>query len=310
MRFRKDAKLDPSQVEDYRGRGGGLPGGMPLQLGGGGGIIVLLVVLAFMFLGGGGGLGDLGSLAGQTVGPGQQPSGELAQECQTGADANEREDCRILASINSIQAYWNRAFRGYEPTATRLFDGSIQTGCGGASSAVGPFYCPNDRYVYIDLGFFDQLQSQLGAEGGPLAEAYILAHEYGHHVQNLTGVLRSADRDTGPQGGQVRVELQADCYAGLWVGNALETGFIEDLTPPGRRAGARRRRVGRGRPHPGADAGPGRPRVVDARLGGAAAELVRARHRGLRPAELRHVQGPRLAWIRGNLPLLARVPLA
>ena len=118
MRFRKDAKLDPSQVEDYRGRGGGLPGGIPLQLGGGGGIIVLLVVLAFMFLGGGGGLGDLGSLAGQTVGPGQ-PSGELAQECQTGQDANEREDCRILASINSIQAYWNRAFRGYEPTATR-----------------------------------------------------------------------------------------------------------------------------------------------------------------------------------------------
>ena len=293
MRFRKDAKLDSSQVEDYRGRGGGLPGGIPMKLGGGGGIVVLLVVLAFVFLGGGGGLGDLGSLAGQTVGTGAPP-GDLAQECQTGADANEREDCRILASINSIQAYWTKAFRGYEPTATRLFDGSIQTGCGGASSAVGPFYCPNDRYVYIDLGFFDQLQSQLGARGGPLAEAYILAHEYGHHVQNLTGVLRSADRDTGPQGGQVRVELQADCYAGLWVGQRARDGLHRGPDAAGRRRGARRRRLGRRRPHSGAHAGPGRTRVVDARLRGAAPELVRPRHRGLRPAELRHLQGSRL----------------
>jgi hypothetical protein len=234
MRFRKDARLDPSQVEDYRGQGGrmrgGLPGGMGGMLGGGGGVIAIIVVLAFVLLGGGGGLGDLGSLTGQTVGPTGQPSGELAQECRTGADANEREDCRIVAVINSVQTYWDRALRGYEPTKTRFFDGGINTACGAASSATGPFYCPSDRFVYIDLGFFDQLQSQLGARGGPLAEAYILAHEYGHHVQNLTGVLRSADRDTGPQGGQVRVELQADCYAGLWVGKSLDTGFIEELT--------------------------------------------------------------------------------
>jgi predicted metalloprotease len=230
VRFRKDAKLDPSQVEDYRGRRGGLPGGAPVTLGGGGGLIAIVVLLAFVFLGGGGGLGDLGSLTGQTVGPTGQPSGELAEECRTGADANEREDCRIVAVINSVQTYWSRALRGYEPTRTRFFDAPMQTGCGVGSPATGPFYCPRDRYVYIDLGFFDQLQSQLGAQGGPLAEAYILAHEYGHHVQNLTGVLQSADRDTGEQGGQVRVELQADCYAGLWVGNALDTGFVEDLT--------------------------------------------------------------------------------
>jgi predicted metalloprotease len=229
MRFRKDARLDPSQVEDYRGRGGGIPGGIPVTLGGGGGLVAIVVVLAFILLGGGGGLGDLGSLAGQTVGPSSAPA-DLSQECRTGADANEREDCRILAVINSVQAYWSRALRGYEPTKTRFFDGSIQTGCGPASSATGPFYCPNDQYVYIDLGFFDQLQSKLGARGGPLAEAYVLAHEYGHHVQDLTGVLRSADRDTGPQGGQVRVELQADCYAGLWVGHAIDTGFVEDVT--------------------------------------------------------------------------------
>jgi len=231
MRFRKGARLDPSQVEDYRGRGtGGLPGGTPVALGGGGGLVAIVVLLAFLLLGGGGGLGDLGSLAGETVGPTGQPSGQLAQECRTGADANERDDCRIVAVINSVQAYWSRALRGYEPTRTRFFEDAIGTGCGTASSATGPFYCPTDGYVYIDLGFFDQLQSQLGARGGPLAEAYVLAHEYGHHVQDLTGVLRSADRDTGPQGGQVRVELQADCYAGLWVGHALDTGFVEDIS--------------------------------------------------------------------------------
>ncbi len=229
MRFRKDAKLDPSQVEDYRGRSGGRPGAMPMALGGGGGIIGIIVVVAFLLLSGGGGLGDLGALQGQQVGPGTASS-ELQTECRTGEDANTREDCRIVGVVNSVQAYWAKTLRNYEPARTRFFEGGIQTGCGAASSAVGPFYCPNDRYAYIDLGFFDQLQSQLGARGGPLAEAYILAHEYGHHVQNLTGVLQSANRDTGPQGGQVRVELQADCYAGLWVGNALGTGFIEELT--------------------------------------------------------------------------------
>jgi predicted metalloprotease len=230
MRFRKDARLDPSQVEDYRGRGGRVPGGAPLALGGGGGIIGIIVLVAFLLLGGGsGGLGDLGALEGQQVGPGQA-SQEIQNECRSGEDANTREDCRIVGVVNSVQTYWNKTLRNYESARTRFFDGTIQTGCGAASAAVGPFYCPRDRYVYIDLGFFDQLQSQLGARGGPLAEAYVLAHEYGHHVQNLTGVLDSAGRDTGPQGGQVRVELQADCYAGLWVGNALDTGYIEDLT--------------------------------------------------------------------------------
>ena len=234
VRFRKDAKLDTSQIDDRRGQsGGGLGGGMGIpmgipKVGGAGGIIVLLVVLAFMFLGGGGGLGDLGSLEGQTVGP-NTPS-EVQTECKTGQDANEREDCRIVAVVNSVQAYWAKALRNYEPTKTRFFTGGIQTGCGPASSSTGPFYCPNDGFVYIDLEFFDQLTSQLGAKGGPLAEAYVLAHEYGHHVQDLTGVLRRANRDTGPQGGQVRVELQADCYAGLWVGHALDTGFVADIT--------------------------------------------------------------------------------
>ncbi len=177
----------------------------------------------------GGGLGELGGLSGETVGPGAASS-ELQAECRTGEDANQRDDCRVVAVVNSVQAYWAKALRNYRPARTRFFTDAIQAGCGSASAAVGPFYCPNDGYVYIDLGFFDQLQSQLGARGGPLAEAYVLAHEYGHHVQDLTGVLREAGRDTGPQGGQVRVELQADCFAGLWVGHALETGLVEDIT--------------------------------------------------------------------------------
>jgi uncharacterized protein len=230
MRFRKEAQLDTSQVEDVRGRGGRMPGGLPVALGGGGGLIGIVVLLAALFLGGGGGgLGQLGQLEDRTVGPGT-PSTDLKTECRSGENANEREDCRIVADINSIQAYWLKTLRGYEPTKTRFFDGVLQTGCGPASKEVGPFYCPQDRYVYIDLGFFDELQSKLGARGGPLAEAYVLAHEYGHYVQDLTGTLRRANRDTGPQGGQVRVELQADCYAGLWVRNAVNTGFIENLT--------------------------------------------------------------------------------
>jgi predicted metalloprotease len=228
VRFRKDAKLDQSQVEDLRGRRMGGGGGLAL---GGGGIVTLIVVLALVLLGGnplGGSTGGLDDLLGQTAGTGAP--GEVLEECRTGQDANEREDCRILAVVNSVQKYWSEALRGYEPARTRFFDGSVSTGCGAASSAVGPFYCPRDRFVYIDLGFFDQLE-EFGGSSGPLAQAYVLAHEYGHHVQNLTGVLeRAANRDTGPQSQAVRVELQADCYAGVWVANAIRTGLVEDIT--------------------------------------------------------------------------------
>jgi uncharacterized protein len=233
VRFRRGARLDPSQVEDYRGAGGtGRGRGTPIAVGGGGiGLIIAIAVLLISVLGGGGGLGDLGALEDQAVGSGQPPANSAASECQTDEQANERDDCRVVGFVNSIQAFWSEALRGYEPATTRFFDGSISTACGPATSAVGPFYCPLDRHVYIDLGFFDQLQSEFGAQGGPLAEAYVLAHEYGHHVQNLLGDLRNAQRGgTGPQSGAVRVELQADCYAGLWARNAERTGFIEGLT--------------------------------------------------------------------------------
>jgi uncharacterized protein len=231
----RKARLDTTQVRDRRGQGGiGGLGGLPIGVGGGG--IGLLVLLAIVLLGGGnilsgGGLGDLSRLEDQTAGSGQV----LSQECQTGADALERQDCLMVAYVNSIQDYWTDEYarRGqtYEPATTTFFTDQVSTGCGFASSQVGPFYCPRDNNVYIDLGFFDQLNERFGARGGDFAPAYVLAHEYGHHVQNLTGTLERSQGDpSGPESGAVRVELQADCYAGVWAQNAEQTGIITGLT--------------------------------------------------------------------------------
>jgi predicted metalloprotease len=232
MRFRRGARLDTDQVTDVRGRS--TPGAGGLAVGGGGiGVAALVIYVLLQVLGGGGGLGSLGSLEGQQIstGPG---NAELRQNCQTGQDANERQDCRIVADINSIQAYWTKAFTDaggqYQPATTVFFTDQVQTGCGLASSQVGPFYCPQDKHVYIDLGFFDELQSRFGAEGGPFAEAYVLAHEYGHHVQDLQGTLARAQEGSGPEGGSVRTELQADCLAGVWANHAVEGGLITELT--------------------------------------------------------------------------------
>ena len=217
MTIRRDAELDPTQVRDRRGMGRGLAVG-----GGLGGILALLLV---MFLGGD--PSQLG-LNGETVG--NNPQSDLNQECQTGADAATRDDCRIVGYVNSIQTYWSGVVEGYRLAPTTFFEGGVSTACGAASSAVGPFYCPPDEGIYIDLGFFEQLESRLGA-GGPFAEAYILAHEYGHHVQNLTGTLNPGGGGAGEESIAVRTELQADCYAGIWANHAVATGFLEPITP-------------------------------------------------------------------------------
>jgi predicted metalloprotease len=235
MRFRRNVGLDASQIEDRRGRGPmlGLPGG-GLTVGGGGlGLVGLLVYLLVGALSGGGLNGPLDNLDGSTVS--QAPPGQvLGQECATGADANSREDCRIVADVNSVQRYWATRFaatgRTYAPARTVFFTGSTSTGCGPASTDVGPFYCPVDKHIYIDLGFFDELRSRFGATGGPFAEAYVLAHEYGHHVQDLLGSLGRGSSQTGAEGRSVRTELQADCFAGIWAHHASETGFIVGLT--------------------------------------------------------------------------------
>jgi len=235
MRFRRGARLDPGQITDVRGRRMG--GGGGLAMGGGGlGVGVLVVYLLIQLLsGGGGGLGgQLTPLDGQRVGESDTPS-SINQDCKTGQDANERQDCRIVAVVNSVQKFWDGVFQRsnqtYQYVDTVFFTDQVNTGCGAADSAVGPFYCPRDKLVYIDLGFFDQLESDFGAKDTPFVEAYVLAHEYGHHVQDQLGVLDRIGNDTqGPESRGVRSELQADCYAGVWAAHAVETGLIVDLT--------------------------------------------------------------------------------
>ena len=227
MTFRRDVDLDPGRVRDVRGRrvsGGGL------AMGGGLGTIIIIALILLS----GGNLGDI--VGGLGAAPAEGPVGsQLISECETGADANERQDCRLLGVIQSLDSYWESAFtaagdQNFVQPGVTLFSDSVNTQCGAATSAVGPFYCPLDQTIYLDLGFFDQLESQFGAEGGPFAEMYVAAHEYGHHVQNLRGLLE-AGRDAGAEGGAVRTELQADCFAGVWGGNAVDTGFLEPLTP-------------------------------------------------------------------------------
>jgi uncharacterized protein len=225
MSFDPRAPLDPGQVSDVRGS---RIGGRGLALGGGG--IGTVIILAIYLLAG----GNLGDLVGvQDPGAVQQPQTSTLQQCNTGADANQREDCRIVGYVNSIQKFWtdefNQSGQQYQPAKTVIYTDQVSTGCGLASSQVGPFYCPQDRQVYLDLGFFQVLQTQLGARGGSLAEGYVVAHEYGHHIQGLTGQLSGPGQE-GASGSSVRTELQADCFAGVWANHAAATGFLEPLT--------------------------------------------------------------------------------
>ncbi|ASW57840.1 neutral zinc metallopeptidase [Plantactinospora sp. KBS50] len=234
MELNENAEVDTSQVEDMRGSTGGGGGGggrmgipIPIPGGGGGGrggLIGIVIAVLVALLGGGFGVSQLGG------GGGDQPADNstLNQRCDA-ADKTEQRDCRNTLYVNSIQDYWQTAMpeafgKKYQPVTTRFFSGNVNTGCGQADSGVGPFYCPADQHVYIDLTFYDTLAQEFGVTG-EFPQPYVLAHEYGHHVQDLLGTNAKAEQggQQGPNSGSVRLELQADCYAGAWAHHATET---------------------------------------------------------------------------------------
>ena len=229
MRFNPKARLDRGQVSDSGGGGGfggggsriPIPGGAKAGGGIGGLLIILLVIVLQQCVGGGGGGTSVGLDPSQIQDA--QGSSDRYAHCETGADANEDHDCARVAVVNSIQDYWEdelpqAANIDYQMARTRTFSRATNTGCGQASSAVGPFYCPVDGTVYLDTTFFDEvLERQLGGPDGGFVEFYVLGHEYGHHIQNLTGEMGRVRTQRGPRSDAVKLELQADCYAGLWA---------------------------------------------------------------------------------------------
>jgi predicted metalloprotease len=245
MRFNPRARVDNSQVEE-RGGGGGLGGGLggggmrlPIPSGGGGriGVGTIVVVLLYVVLqtcAGNNIVPGTGSSAGDTTG--------TTTDCKTGADANASESCAINLITNSVQNYWAQAYEQqhgeqYQDIRTVKYSGQTDSACGVASSQMGPFYCPNDRLVYIDTGFMhDMLEGQLGAKGGPFALAYVIAHEYGHHIEDLLGLLGQIRTQQGPRSDSVKIELMADCLGGMWAKDAQQTtdaqgqAIIADLT--------------------------------------------------------------------------------
>ncbi|WP_374314431.1 neutral zinc metallopeptidase [Microbacterium sp.] len=195
-------------------------GGAAIAGGGVAGIAAIAVLLFQLFTG-----TDISGLVGGVGGApaGGDDEGTQIANCQTGADANARDDCRLAAASLALDDYWESQVQGYQAPQLIIVDGSTGTQCGTASNQTGPFYCPPEQNVYVDPTFFALLRQQFDATAGPLAQLYVLAHEYGHHVQNITGIMAdNPDNGTGPDSNGVRMELQADCFAGAWVGDMTE----------------------------------------------------------------------------------------
>ena len=276
MSFNRDIKIDPNRVST----GGG---GRGAAIGGGSIITVLAVLLISHFTG-----VDLTGLLGQDQGTTSSATSSIDMSvCGDGTTANgdaanQYPQCRMAATAESLDAVWGeqlpaQATTAYTKPNFHLWDGSsVRTACGTASSSVGPFYCPGDSTVYLDMNFFSDMERTVGAQDTPLAEEYIVAHEFGHHIQNLLGTMDRADRSgTGATSDSVRLELQADCYAGIWVHNASttpdpDTG-VPFLTEPGQEQIS-----------------------SDARLLRAAGARVHNRHGVRLDAAVRHLRGARI----------------
>ena len=234
--MRINGPIDTSQVEDRSGSGGrGL--GMPIAVGGGGlGIVGVIVVILINVLSGGssgyavnGGYGSFPPMA----------ASEQTQPVTCDQGASTSRTCFIAGVVTDVQASWARVFtaggKNYETTKIVLFDGQTSSGCGTAAASTGPFYCPQDHLVYLDQGFMDQLKTTYGSPGD-FAEAYVIAHEFGHHVQNQLGIFQQVDGLKRQHPGNdnalsVRLELQADCFAGVWAHSAyseLDPGDVDE----------------------------------------------------------------------------------
>ncbi len=226
MRFNPKADIGGGRISDGGGGGGGGLGGG--GLGGGGGrlpipggfgikgtiIIIVLYVILQMCTGG----GLPGPNLGQSDSPTQQPDSSTYDECKTGADANENVACARKGIAASLEAYWSGEVKNFKPASFKTFSGSTSTACGQASSGMGPFYCPTDQVIYEDPSFYQQIfEGQLGGKNADFVEAYVLGHEYGHHIQNLTGEMGNVRSQQGENSDAVKLELEADCYAGVWT---------------------------------------------------------------------------------------------
>ncbi|MBN8205088.1 neutral zinc metallopeptidase [Microbacterium esteraromaticum] len=226
MTFNPNADISGNTTR-RRGRNAAIGGGIGV------GVIGILALLIGPMLG-----VDLsGLVGGGTVpsGGGNSIEGTLT-ECETGADANENDDCRMAGAEVVLNDYWEAHVDGYVAPTMTVVEGQTPTQCGTASNAVGPFYCPPEMGVYIDPDFFAIMRQQFGASAGELAQLYIVGHEWGHHIQNITGVMREyPNNGTGPDSNGVRMELQADCYAGAWLGDVTtleDDNGVPYLQPP------------------------------------------------------------------------------
>ncbi|WP_313585957.1 neutral zinc metallopeptidase [Aquidulcibacter sp.] len=240
-----------SNIEDRRGGGGGGGGssggggGPRLPLRGRGGIAMIVVVLLLVFFGGGDTMGTLMSILGAGSGLSSQQGGFQAEPAppkgmdkQASSSRSDAETAdRVAAVLGSTEEFWTAHFARngltYTPATLVLFDNQTSSPCGKASASTGPFYCPGDKKIYLDLSFFEEMDRGLGAKGD-FAQAYVIAHEVAHHVQDVTGILPRANRAMRKQGQSkgagsiaVRIELQADCYAGLWAGQSNITAALE-----------------------------------------------------------------------------------